>query len=199
MVADEPQAMSAKRARTRDNLLRATLELMATGGLHGISLDAVAKRAGVTKGAIYDNFESKDAMIVAALAATGGQGMEGFDWPRGHDGTVRERLRRLGRAVLVGAGMTEGRAAARAEFLLYALTHPDLRKRMIELSALGPTRGAENVLGLFREEELPMPPKAFAWMISSLVTGLTFNRIVAPAPPDDETVLAMFEGLVRPA
>ena len=197
MAQDTPPAMSAKRARTRDNLLRATLEAMTVGGLHGVSLDAVAKRAGVTKGAIYDNFESKDAMIVAALAATGGQGMDGFDWPRGYAGTVRERLRRLGRAVLDGAGMTEGRARARAEFLLYALTHPDLRARMVDLRAMGPTRGTENVLGLFREDELPMPPRAFSWLISSLVTGITFNRILSPAPPDDETVLSLFEGLAK--
>ncbi len=61
--------LSERKAHTRQKLLEATLAVMAEGGLHGVSVDAVAKRVGVTKGAVYDNFESKDALIVAALAS----------------------------------------------------------------------------------------------------------------------------------
>ncbi len=188
-------AISERRAKTRAKLLEATLALMPQTGLHGLSLDAIARRAGVTKGAIYDNYESKDALIVAALATQPAEAMDVFDWPQGREGTVRERLRRLGKAVLAGRGMARGAAVGRVEFLLYALTHEDMLGRMIELGSLGPTRVEGQVLGLFAPEELPMPPKTFGWMLTSLILGLILNRAVAPRPPTDEEVLAMFEGL----
>jgi AcrR family transcriptional regulator len=194
--APEP-AISERRAKTRAKLLEATLTLMPRTGLHGLSLDAIARQAGVTKGAIYDNYESKDALIVAALATQPPEVMDVFDWPQGREGTLRERLRRLGQAVLDGRGMAKGVAIGRVEFMLYALTHEDMLGRMIELGSLGPTRVEGQVLGLFAPEELPMPPRTFGWMLTSLILGLMLNRAVAPRPPTDEEVLAMFEGLAR--
>lgn len=197
MGEKRPKKISAKRAATREKLLAAARELMAVTGLHNLSLDAIAGRAGVTKGAIYDNYESKDALIAAAMASggEGGGGFDPFEWPQGRRGSVKSRLRKLGDAVLAGPGMTPGVALARAEFVLYALTHPDLRARLIALTPLGPSHWEEKVLGLFAPEELPMPPRAFAWMLNSLVAGLITNRMLAPIPPDDATVLAIFEGL----
>ncbi len=99
MTADASKTMSGKRAQTQARLLRATLELMRERGINQLSLDGVAARAGLTKGAIYDNYESKDAMILAALASLP-RGQSLFPWPTGRQGTVRQRLRRLGEAVL---------------------------------------------------------------------------------------------------
>ena len=188
--------MSEKRARTRARLIEKTLELMAEGGLHGVSLDAVAKRAGVTKGAIYDNFESKDAMIVAALASLPEEAVTPIVWPKGREGSVRERMRRLGEAVLAGRGDVDKGALGAAEFSLYALTHEDLRHRLAEIVAMGPTRTREHLLELFAPEELPMPVEAFALLLHSLIPGLAQFRAIAPRPPSRETILAMFEGFV---
>ena len=187
-----------RRAHTRQKLLEATLALMGEGGLHGVSLDAVARRVGVTKGAIYDNFESKDAMIVAALASLPDEATSLFDWPQGRDGTVRERLRRLGEAVLDGRGDPGKRALGAAEFSLYALTHEDLRQRMVQITSMGPTRTQQRLLELFAPEELPMPPEAFAVLLHGLIPGLAQYLALAPRPPSRETLLAMFEGLAGP-
>jgi len=185
--------MSPKRARTRARLLEATLELLAQHGLQRLSLDAIASHVGVTKGAIYDNFPSKDALIVAAIASRPGMGAGVFVWPTGRDGAVKERLRRLGRAVLDGYGQYA--AAAQAEFLLYALTHEDMRNRLGELTAFVPIGAEEQILGLFAPEELNMPVAAFAVMLNALIPGLMYARILTPQPADDETILAIFEGL----
>ena len=189
----EPR-FSERRARTRQKLLEATLAQMGEGGLHGVSLDAVAKRAGVTKGAIYDNFESKDAMIVAAFASLPDEAMAPFVWPKGRDGTVKERMRRLGEAVLAGRGDVEKSALGAAEFNLYALTHEDLRQRLVQIASMGPTRTQQRLLELFTPEELPMPVEAFAVLLHSLVPGLAQFRALAPRPPSREIVLAIFEG-----
>jgi AcrR family transcriptional regulator len=194
---DQPK-ISARRAQTRQKLLDATLAVMGEAGLHGVSLDAVAKRVGVTKGAIYDNFESKDAMIVAALAALPEEATAPIVWPTGREGTVRERLRRLGEAVLAGRGEVGQGALSSAEFSLYALTHEDMRQRLAEISSMGPTRTQQRLLELFAPEELPMPVEAFALLLHALIPGLAQFRAVAPRPPSRETVLAMFEGLAGP-
>ena len=190
-----PPKMSPRRALTRQKLLDATLALMGEGGLHGVSLDAVARKAGVTKGAIYDNFESKDAMIVAALASLPEEAVSPIVWPKGREGSVRDRMRRLAEAVLA-AQDDDGRSAlGAAEFSLYALTHEDLRGRLAEIVAMGPTRTKQHLLDLFEPEELPMPVEAFAMLLHALIPGLAQFRAIAPRPPSRETIMAMFEGL----
>jgi AcrR family transcriptional regulator len=198
MSTDSEPKLSERRARTRQKLLEATLAVIGEGGLHGVSLDAVAKRVGVTKGAIYDNFESKDAMIVAAFASLPDEAMAPIVWPRGRDGTVRQRLRRLGEAVISGRGELERAAVGTAEFQLYALTHEDMRRRLAEITAMGPTRTQQHLLELFAPEELSMPLEAFAVLLHALIPGLAQFRAAAPRPPSRETILAMFEGLAGP-
>jgi AcrR family transcriptional regulator len=39
-------------------------------GFHGASLDEIAEEAGYTKGAVYSNFEGKDALFLAVLEET---------------------------------------------------------------------------------------------------------------------------------
>jgi AcrR family transcriptional regulator len=186
--------LSEKKARTRQKLLEATLAVMADSGLHGLSLDAVAKRVGVTKGAIYDNFESKDAMIVAAFAMLPEEATAAFVWPTDRSGTIKARMRRLGEAVADAQGGAGRSPIGQVEFLLYALTHQDMRQRLAGISSMGPTRTKERLLDLFAPEELPMSPDAFALLLHSLVPGLSQFRAVAPRPPSRELIVEMFEG-----
>lgn len=60
------QAAGADRTSTQRAILAATLELMAEGGEPNVRVAEVARRAGVTTGAIYSNFESREGLIAAA-------------------------------------------------------------------------------------------------------------------------------------
>ena len=55
------------RAAVRRRLLDAALEVFAERGFAGASLDQVAEAAGLTKGAIYSNFASKDDLFFAMM------------------------------------------------------------------------------------------------------------------------------------
>lgn len=55
-----------RRARTRRALIEATLDTIAEAGYAGASLNAILKAAGVSKGAWAHQFESKNALVVAA-------------------------------------------------------------------------------------------------------------------------------------
>jgi AcrR family transcriptional regulator len=53
--------------QTRQRLLEATLRVMHTQGAAALTLDQVAKEAGVSKGGLLHHFPSKDALIEAML------------------------------------------------------------------------------------------------------------------------------------
>lgn len=58
---------AARRARTRSKLLEAAADVFTRLGFHAATVDDVAEAAGYTKGAVYSNFASKDALFVALL------------------------------------------------------------------------------------------------------------------------------------
>jgi AcrR family transcriptional regulator len=53
-------------ARADEAILQATLELTAVHGVPGLSMDAVAARAGVSKATIYRRWASKEALLLEA-------------------------------------------------------------------------------------------------------------------------------------
>ena len=58
-----------RRAATVEAILRAARELFAEAGFEATSIDDIATRAGVAKGAVYHHFRSKEAVFVAVLEA----------------------------------------------------------------------------------------------------------------------------------
>jgi AcrR family transcriptional regulator len=66
-------------ARSREALLDAAIELIADGGYTATGVDAIAKRSGVVKSALYWHFGSKDGLLVAALERTAGEWVSEFE------------------------------------------------------------------------------------------------------------------------
>lgn len=60
---------SAPADSTRQRLLDAATEVFLENGYDGTRVAEIARRAGLTTGAIYGNFESKAELLTAALAA----------------------------------------------------------------------------------------------------------------------------------
>lgn len=58
------------RARSEDAILRAALDLMAEHGVGGLTVDAVAARAGVGKQTIYRHWGSRARLVHDAIACT---------------------------------------------------------------------------------------------------------------------------------
>lgn len=61
-------ARANKYGEGREALLAATIEVVADRGLHGLTLRAVAERAGVTNTLITHHFGTKDALLHEAVA-----------------------------------------------------------------------------------------------------------------------------------
>lgn len=62
-----------QKARARAALLRAGARSLKTSGFNGVGVDGLAATAGVTSGAFYSNFSSKEAMLEAVIDAALGE------------------------------------------------------------------------------------------------------------------------------
>jgi len=62
------QQVEGIRAESTNKILMAAMELFATNGYPGTSVNAIAKNAGVSKGLIYNYFESKEAIVKGLIA-----------------------------------------------------------------------------------------------------------------------------------
>lgn len=196
--AGEPESkLAAQAARTRARLIEATLELLPKYGFKKLSLDRIAAHVGMTKGAIYGSFPSKDELILAAIGSRQESRPDKLVWPKGRNGSAKSRMRRLAETILASESTEGPGGEASAEFLAYALGNPEVRAQIAPLAELGYKRMEENILGLFTAEELVMPVRELAILLSATIPGLLFNRAIAPEAIPDESVFEIFEGLVR--
>ncbi|GAA4918393.1 helix-turn-helix domain-containing protein [Nesterenkonia rhizosphaerae] len=68
-----PRASAASAAQTAQNVLGAATELFASFGFNEVSVDDVAEASGVTRGAVYHHFRSKQGLfreVAARLQST---------------------------------------------------------------------------------------------------------------------------------
>ena len=63
------RAMARSGIPTRERIISAANTLFYNDGIRGVSVDAVAAKAGVTKRTLYYHFKSKDDLVAAYLAA----------------------------------------------------------------------------------------------------------------------------------
>lgn len=78
----EPKSrtQAERRATTRRVLLDATIEMLMDAGLSTCSLAAVAKRAGMTTGAVQHHFKTKAELMRAVIAERLFAAEKSFDW-----------------------------------------------------------------------------------------------------------------------
>ncbi|AOI96291.1 TetR/AcrR family transcriptional regulator [Burkholderia sp. LA-2-3-30-S1-D2] len=62
----------------RDRLLDAAEALIYSGGIHATGVDAIVKRSGAARKSFYSQFESKEALVVAALERRDARWMRWF-------------------------------------------------------------------------------------------------------------------------
>jgi AcrR family transcriptional regulator len=110
---------------TRARLLAATTEVVAERGVSGARVADIARRAGLTTGAIYSNYRTKDELVAAAMAAQHERLFhDALDVGRTPSGTLVD--------VLVEILRTEARDAHRAllDALATAARDPEVSVRM---------------------------------------------------------------------
>lgn len=81
---------------TRERILSAAAKLFYSEGIRAVSVDAVARKAGVTKRTLYYHFRSKDDLIAAYLEARDQPNLTLFqDWFAQADGDTADKIRAI--------------------------------------------------------------------------------------------------------
>jgi AcrR family transcriptional regulator len=91
------------RASRREEILAAAVQVFARKGFAATRIEDVAAAAGVGKGSVYLYFDSRDALLDAALAALSATSRDVLGHARSGAGTPLERLAELVRGVLAAA------------------------------------------------------------------------------------------------
>jgi AcrR family transcriptional regulator len=183
-----------KRQRTRARLIEAAAQVIGEKGYEKTSLEEVAARAGMTRGAIYGNFASKDELLLAFVEQR---------WrpvvPRFRPGApFAEQMRRLGEAVADAAEERRALAAGALSFMLYAATHEDVRRELSARNAGIYARMEAGLAEFFDPAELPMAPGAFVRVLHAMSDGFMIAAFMQPQVYTRPLIVAAFEALARP-
>jgi AcrR family transcriptional regulator len=169
-----------KKAETRKRLLEAAATVFAKKGIAGASLDDVADVAGLTKGAVYSNFDSKEDLVWTLLEERLGTASDAIipqvDTTTSHE----EQSAQAGELFMALADRERDLFLLEYEFLLYIARHPD--KRNPEKYVLRRDRVAAVIQQQADDQgvALPLPATDLATAIFALGSGITLERMVNP-------------------
>jgi AcrR family transcriptional regulator len=181
-----------KRERTRAALLKAARALVRQNGYERTTLDEVARRAGMTTGAIYGNFKNREELFIAL-----GQTYWAPIRPKIKPGaTFAEAMRALATATLAAVDERQPAAIGRLTGLAYTLKNAELRSRVHDITKNSYEVGAE-WLRTFDPGELPMAPEHLVRVLHGMMEGLVMQRILTPELCPDEVFYAAFAALAR--
>ena len=191
---------SQSAAVTRRRLLDAAQGLFLERGFHGASLEAVAERAGFTKGAVYSRFASKGDLFVELLAARRVETIRGFEALAAEAGTSADLLRAISRWWTQRLGEGPAWQLALIEFWASAGRDPALLQRFREEHA-ALFHGVAEVLeraAARLEVELPAPGIDIVRATTALAHGLALELVVHRDALDEHALAQAFEALTSP-
>ncbi len=178
----------SKRDRTRALLVQTAAEIIAEKGFERTSLEEIATRAGMTRGAIYGNFKNREELFLAVVATKWQPVLP----PVRPGAGFAEQMALLGEALV--AAMPERRRAAvgAASFQLYALTHATMQARVAQANAEIYRQMAAGLQTQLGEDALAVTPDMFVRVAHALVDGLMFLHALTPDLIDADVVRAAF-------
>lgn len=182
-----------KRERTRAKLLEAARALIREKGHEHASLEEIAERAGMTTGAIYGNFKSREDLFIAL-----GQTYWAPIKPRVKAGAdFAEIMRAMADATIAAIPDRSAAAVGRLTGLAYTLQHEEMREHVEKVTAESYAIGEEWLRSMTRNEELPMPAGQLVRVLHAMIEGLVLQRLLTPALIPDRVIRAAFAALAR--
>jgi AcrR family transcriptional regulator len=180
-----------KRERTRAALIDAAASVIGEKGWDKTSLDEVARRAGMSRGAIYGNFRDREELFLAVVQQR---------WkpvaPAYTPGTsFKQHMHVVGKAVAAAGPERRAQALGALSFMLYAMTHEHMRDEVERLNRELYKRMAEGLATVFPRSQLPMEPAVLVPVIHGLADGLTFLRFLTPNLLTEEVIVAAFDAV----
>lgn len=190
------------KAKTRDDLLRAAGRLFLRNGFVDTSLADIAEEAGLTKGAVYSNFEGKEDLFLALLRGETGRpyavqddNLSPLDVPDDEGGDDVARARSW------GAHLATKKPALRHVALFLEMSAFALRNERARKATAKQNDAYFTELG-GRLADLLGAPEADAWLLGlvsqSLYVGLVMHASY-DGEPDPDVFARAFESLAAVA
>jgi AcrR family transcriptional regulator len=171
-----------RKERTRDEVVAAAQRVFLRDGFHGATLDAIADEAGYTKGAVYSNFDGKDALFLALLDEVYEERIAWFHEAVVDARSLAEALRANAR-LLAEAVLREPRwTPLLVEFWTHASRHPQLRAE----AASRHDRVLDGIAGLISElfarygVAPAIPVRDLVRDAQAFARGMALERLLAP-------------------
>jgi AcrR family transcriptional regulator len=180
-----------KRERTRAKLIEAAAEVIGEKGYDRASLEEIAARAGMTRGAVYGNFKGKEELFLALVANQWKPIVPSLERGLG----LKEQMRVVGKTIAALAHARQKQAAAATAFQLYVLTHKSMRDRMARQNAITYKRMAQEIVKVIPAKDLPMPAERFIRVLDALTTGLVFTYFQTPELFTEDVFISAYEAL----
>jgi AcrR family transcriptional regulator len=193
----------AQKAGTRARLIECARRVFLESGFHAATLEQIALAAGVTKGAVYSNFDSKADLFLAVSGVRMEQRLEGYARVRATatrlDALIREFVRIMMRHD------PDGRwASVVAEAWAVAASDERFRLALIEQSARGNTVIMRAVEDLAERGgiEFVLPAEEMDTLCTALMRGMLLQRLLDPGTVTkeriEETLIAVIHSMARP-
>ena len=174
-------------ASTRDRLIAAAIEVFWERGYEGAGVQEIARRAGLTTGAIYGNFRGKSDLLFAAIGARGKAELDELFAARLQAEGAAELLAEMGSHLLDREG--SGRVGLLLDAFVAARRDPELAALVQELVASRRAHLA-GIVDLARaggdvaDEVGTDAVAAFALVLT--LGSLLFTELGIPRPEGDE-------------
>jgi AcrR family transcriptional regulator len=170
-----------RRRQTRARLLDAAGQVFARRGFHAATVDEVADAAGYTKGAVYSNFASKDALFLALLDQRVAAQLQQVEALYAVESSEELRAAMRGRTEQEFAAARDF-GVLMVEFSLYAMRHPAARAELAKRYRQLRGRLAELIARRYarRQAAPPIPAEHLAALVLATDAGLFLQFSAEP-------------------
>ena len=192
-VKSEPTPLQRQRRGivTRSKLLRSARHIFARDGFEHARIEDIALRARKTRGAFYDNFKDKDDVFLAIFEEDAVRDLSELGARLLGLPTLAERIEALA-IYLAELGVDQERMLLNVEFKLYAIRHPQKRKRIADLLRAMRLRTSIPEIPRLLPQLAGKTTSAMLTecaAMSGIIDGLTLNHLFDPESLDVEALL----------
>ncbi len=168
--------------QTRERLLAAAERVFTDRGFSGASLDSVAAEAGLTKGAVYSNFRSKEELLITVMQRRLETGVRASRDQLEMAGGVDDLFAGLAREYEDQVRRGSGWAMLVVEFWLYAMRNEHARSLLAGIEHAVRTEMAA-VLDEMSDRDgqpPPLPSYDMAAIYTALDIGIALQSLLDP-------------------
>lgn len=188
----------ARKEQTREAIIQAATKLFSKDGIEATSLDRIAGEIGLTKGAIYSTFASKDDLVEAVATANSVNVSD--DALFRADVPLRQVLRSLATELLaVRKKLTRDQIVLFLELFLYERRHGSWAKKIAAENRAAFEEDTARLERAMKErgKHLPIAARDFFTALNAVAIGVVLQLERDPESLSSESVLRLFESLAE--